>query len=246
MIKIVVLLSGLCLTGNFLSLAQSSQLYEVKAGEIFKQVMPLKERYGYETFQEGEVSFTDGKSTKGRFNYNYFYDTMEFISAKGDTLLLADTHRIHKLAIGQDLYMYYYKQGYFQQIAKFAQIKLARKRQLLLKEIISKKPYPNGYEHSGSPIAGISLLNPQTAYAINYNRVYDHPCQEDLLFTKETSFYLIDKNQRIYPATKPTLLKLYPKNRKKINHYLQTNSINFKKEEDLLKLLSYCSLSDTL
>ncbi len=235
----------LCLMSNFLSLGQSSQVYELKAGEIFKKAMPLQARYGYETFQEGEISFIDEKSTKGRFNYNYFYAAMEFISTNGDTMLLTNNYRIQKVAIGQDLYLHYYTRGYFQQLAEFPHLKLARKTQLLLKEIKSKNLVRNGYEPNGPSIAGVSLLDPAIDYAISYSRVYENPCQENLLFAKETSFYLIDKNQRIYPATKTTVLKLYPKNKKDIHRYLQANSINFKAEEDLLKLLSYCSQLST-
>lgn len=246
MFKLLILLSILCSTGNLLSLAQSSQLYELKAGQIFKQAMPLHARYGYESFQAGEVSFIDGKSAKGRFNYNYFYAAMEFISTNGDTLLLTNAYRIQKVAIGEDLYLHYYTQGYFQQLAEFAHLKLARKRQLLLKKIKSKNPVRNGYEPSGPSISGVSLLDPAIDYSISYSRVYENPCQEDLLFAQETSFYLIDKNQRIYPATKTTFLKFYSKNKKDIHQYLQANSINFKKEEDLLNLLSYCSQLGTL
>jgi hypothetical protein len=55
----------------------------------------------------------------------------------------------------------------------------------------------------------------------------------------------MDKNQRFYKANKSTLLKLFPTFQKPIREYIQTHHTNFKRKEDLIDLLQFCSQLQT-
>ena len=62
----------------------------------------------------------------------------------------------------------------------------------------------------------------------------------DRVYRKEVVYYFIDKDARVYPASKDVVIHSFYPYRSKIENYLKANDVDFKNESDLRTLLSFC------
>ncbi|HEX6892134.1 MAG TPA: hypothetical protein VF141_15610 [Chryseolinea sp.] len=62
----------------------------------------------------------------------------------------------------------------------------------------------------------------------------------DRYYMKKAYYYFFDKDNQPSKATKASILRLYPDQRKNIKAYLDENRIDFENQHDLIKLLTYC------
>ena len=65
--------------------------------------------------------------------------------------------------------------------------------------------------------------------------------QYDRYYKKEKFYYFVDKRNKLYKAMSSSVQKLYYDQRKKIKTYLSENRVDYKNQDDLIKLLSYCN-----
>jgi hypothetical protein len=84
--KKLFIIYALLLTGSY-SIAQEDNSIIVRAGTKLIDYFPVKERYRYPDFKDGQLMFKDGKSSPGRFNYNILLGEMEFLQSR-DTLAI--------------------------------------------------------------------------------------------------------------------------------------------------------------
>jgi hypothetical protein len=227
---------------HFTVIAQETRVYTIKAGEIVSVVIPLKEQYLYNEFQQGTVFFRNATSLPAMLNYNHLYGEMQFINTKGDTLALVEEYSLKKIAIDEEVFYYVNKAGFVEVITAHLPVKLAKKQNLEIIKSTVKLVGVSNSTFAGGPGNNING-NSGSTYTprLSYRKLYTQKAPGELQLAKQTSYYFIDRNERIYLAKKSTLLKLFGRHKKAIEQYVETHQIDFTREEDLKKLLSFCS-----
>ena len=193
-----------------------------------KKRLPLLRQPPY---TKAKVFFKDGGIASSRFNYDYFSQEMKYIGEKGDTLVIADEDDINFITVGTDTF--FYNKGYYEWIASSGIARLAVKHTFKLVGRQSVGPLGISSASTGTEKIGRVYGN---------GRPYDLLPNEELVFSKETTFYISPtkgKKNDFVIANKNNIDKLFPKIN--IEEFIKHNKINLNKEEDLLSLIVYIS-----
>jgi len=240
-----ILTIGLAAHGSIV--AQSPDVIRIKGGAGGEKAVPIAGRYRYDQFRAGQILYVNGATATARLNYNILLGEMQFISSRGDTLALADEVTLRLISISspalagtppdrsasEDVFVYDQKKGYLELIGDYNGIKLAAKQGLRM----AKSEKQGGYGQS----TGSSAITTYQFYAPGSTSVSQLDGQGDLLLIKDKNYYLIDQNSRSYLINKASLLKVYGKHREQVTTYLDNESVDFRRQKDLEKLLKYCS-----
>ena len=60
-------------------------------------------------------------------------------------------------------------------------------------------------------------------------------------YRKVFSYFFIDQNNELQPATRASMLKLFPASCTEIKGYLLEHRVDFDSREDLIELTNYCN-----
>ena len=230
--RIMLLVGAGVLSVSLLS-AQEPKLIKVKAGEDIQRAIPMHDKYRYPQFKDGTVTFLTGASTAGKLNYSLLLGEMHFISPSHDTLSLANESMIKRITIEENQFYYDAKHGYLEVVSDYQSIKLAVK-QIFRVAGLEKV---GGYQQSSA----VSSIKNYSMIANGNSSVKTLEAKGDIVLSKEKLYFFIDQNSRFYKANKSNLLKIYVKHKKAIETYLKEESIDFDKEENLKKILGFCS-----
>jgi hypothetical protein len=202
--------------------------YLIRAGESPNRVIPFQARYRYPEFRPGSVIYSDGKPPVVKLNYNFLIGEMQFINPDGDTANINNEYTLRYVSIGKDLFFHDYKKGYLEIIADYQLVRLGLQQTLYITRTetignngyVATKELTTGATHVSYPIR----ISPFDAY-----------------IGKDAAYFLIDQNDRIRPAHKSNVLKVFARHKKTIENYLDENRTDFKNVEHLKKLLQFCS-----
>lgn len=204
----------------------------VKSDTDINRAIPMSDRYRYPQFMAGSVVYRNGVSGGGRLNYNRLLGEMQFIDNKGDTLALADEQNVAHVMIGPTRYYVNSGKGCLETISEHGPLKLAR--QTVFKSMRSEKKVAYGQSSGASSVATVQPYS-------NNSSVHRIEATGDQMVKEETTYFMIDQNERFHLLNKNTLYKVFPKHKKAIEAYLNEQSIQFSQEADLQKLLQFCS-----
>ncbi|QJW89735.1 hypothetical protein HNV11_10260 [Spirosoma taeanense] len=213
--------------------AQSSQVIRLKGGAGGEKSVPINDRYRYDRFRDGKVLFQNGASAAARFNYNVLLGEMQFIDARGDTLAITSEPVVRLVGIGEDVFWYDRIKGYLEIRAEYPNAKLAVQQGVRT----AKNEKRGGYEQS----TGTSAITNYQFYSGGSTAINKLDNKGDLLLIKGTSYFIIDQNGRSYPANKASVLNVYARHRGRVTAYLEDMPVNFTQEDDLKRLLNFCS-----
>ncbi|SDG65718.1 hypothetical protein SAMN04487996_12177 [Dyadobacter soli] len=228
--RILLILLAAC---PYFAFSQEKKVFKVKAGEYPDKVIPYADRYRFAQFTPGKVEFIDGRTSQARLNYNYIGGHILFVDARLDTLEIIDQALLKNISIGDKSFRFDKRLGYCEIISKFDRAILGRRE--VLARIGTEKGGPYGISYTASSVTtyrSYSSDQAATTKKLNVNA--------EGVFTYRTAHYLIDMNNRFYMPTAGSIKKLYPADKKQIDQYLRENPVDFGKEEDLIRLLSYC------
>lgn len=186
--------------------------------------------YKYPDFLKGILHYKDGSSAAARFNVNMLLDEVQFINMKGDTLSLTDQGIIDNIVIGD--HTYYFSKGAIEVIKSYKPVQLGVNHKIVIKVKNQRGAYGESLEtNSVTDVRVLILYNTATSLEVNKN----------IQLTKVKEYYFVSDKSLILPATKNNLYKVFREhNQKALSAYLSDNKVNFRKEEDLCRLLSYC------
>jgi len=220
--------------------AQSPGTIRVKGGE---QAISYRDRYQYDQFRNGTVAFLNGTTVDARFNYHVMLGEMHFITARGDTMALADEPIVKLVEISNPtptdgspqnvLFLFDRKRGYTEVVADYDGIKLAAKQGLRS----TKREKMSAYGQS----SGAGAITTYQFYSGGNMGVSRLDAKGDLLFSKQTTFFIVDKNNQFHPATRASVNKLFNNHHQQIDTYLENDPVDFRREDQLKRLLAYCS-----
>ncbi len=84
-------------------------------------------------------------------------------------------------------------------------------------------------------------INSQAFYNVN-GTTYNLVLNEELVLRKVALYYFLDSNNRMLPAGKKNLLKLFPKEQRRLETYLKENNVDFTNKKDLEKIVQFIGL----
>ncbi|WP_155296310.1 hypothetical protein [Spirosoma rigui] len=213
--------------------AQVPDVIRIKGGEGDEKAVPFASRYRYDQFREGKVLYLNGTTGEARLNYNIVLSEMQFIDARGDTMALANESLLRMVTVGDHVFFYDPLKGYLEVVDNYPDVKLAVRQGLK----VAKREKEGGYGQS----TGSSAVTSYQFYSSGTTSVNKLGSKGDLVLIKDRTYFLVDQNNRAQPATKSGVLKIFSKNRAQVTAYLTRESVNFRLENDLKKLLRYCS-----
>ena len=211
------------------SFSQTTEIITVKAGQNISDA--FKEIYRYPQFYAGRVYFMNGDVSAAKLNYNLISQAMLFTTSTGDTLAIDNESTIKYITIEKDTF--YYDDGYLELVENYGRVKLAIKQKINF----SDKKKIGAF---GLPTSTLRTEGDDTFLG---DRRYNFTIAEDLVFKKETEYFLNDDSNHFLAINKKNLLKLYPKKKDKIENFMKENNINLREEKDIKRLVQYLNQS---
>ena len=211
--------------------AQDSTQIFIKASQSLSEVITPEKIYRYPAFLPGKIIFKDGSETTARLNYNFLNGELEFISAEGDTLAIAKQQMLNIRQANMDTTVFYYDEGYLEQVASNSAGKLLMKRQYRVK----RREKIGGYDQPTSTSSIESYGSFTNEGEFNFNL----KVRENITLVREPDYYFADRYNTFVRANRKNLLRLFSKQHRQIEDYLKNHPVDFKKEEDLRKLVSF-------
>lgn len=172
------------------SYAQQSEVIRVKAGDDMMVVL-AKRIYHYPEFTSGIIYFKDGNAPSAMLNYNFLNGEMQFIAPKGDTLTIDNEKTIKLIMINDD--SFYYDKAYLELIMANTAVKLAVKQRI---NVIATQKI-GAYNQA----SGASSISSYTTFSAG-PKSFKLNVRQDVLLSKETTYYLGDEFNRFFHASK--------------------------------------------
>ncbi|MEO6286391.1 MAG: hypothetical protein ABIN80_18135 [Dyadobacter sp.] len=229
-VYILVLLS--LLAGNLFAQA-SKDVYRFKNGSDISKMLSVQERFQFKEFMDGAVMFRGGKVTKAKLNYSVVHGEVMFISAGNDTMLITDNDFVKNIMVGQFPFIYHRGRGHIEIAGDYGQVRLGRKMFLTK---MGNERYAAYDQYSSS-----SAISSYSSFTNADGRVQFLEGNDRVILRRRTVFFLVDKNDKVYSATKGNVLRFYSSQKRKVNDFMRVNKTNFDKEDDVVNLMAFCS-----
>ena len=211
--------------------AQTHKRITLSAGDDLSKTLGTHGVFRYASFAPGVINFKNGKKISASLNYNVLSDEMYFVGDKGDTLVIGNPADISYLTIGDN--WFFYNNGYLEVIASNDALKLARNQKIAL-----EAEKVGGY---GEPANTASIDSYKNFYSTG-NTTYSLTLNQNTVVTKNIAYFWVGKDLSVLPANKDNLLTIIGQDKKtNVDGYVKQKKINFRVEDDLVKLLQYCA-----
>jgi hypothetical protein len=210
-----------------LTLSAQNKTFKINPGQKIVDVIPQDELYSYATFTPGTILFKNGNFAKALMNYNVYYETIEFINTKGDTLAIADESIIKMITMKEDTF--YYSKTYVKAIADYGDLLLAEKQFFSISN--REKIGAMGTTTSASVDTHNAIRNKEVAK--------DLVVQEVLTLRKSNILFIGNKFQYFLPVNKKNLMEMYGTRQKEVSNYLKEKTVQFSSEKDIKLLMTH-------
>jgi len=197
----------------------------VRVGEDANEVLSLG-RYLFPQFEDALVIFGNGTRNNAKMNYNALSGQMEFMDPDGTTFVLSGKPQV--VAFGTRVFKHSPK-GYLEVISTDLQADFLIHRQF---KVSSRRK--RGAYGTSSDIASIDAWQ---SVDINHSRVALSP-DEEVSYTKTYTYYVFSEG-KYRLANRSGFAKIFGKQH--IDKYLAEHPVNFNKQDDLIRLFTYCT-----
>jgi len=221
----------LCLLLPAWASAQNRQIVEATSGEDLAKKVSTQIQYLFPEFTVGDV-FYKGQKSSGKLNYNMLLGEMQF-EERNRVLTLANVKDVVMVNIGNRKFYPYNDKEFTEELLTTEKLKLRVRYKGNATQYSKKGAY--GTTSSTSSITSYSSISSD-------NRQYNLTISEDVLVTVSYFYYLVGTNGK-YTMIKnvKTFTKQFPAFRTQIETFVKEHNIKFNNEEDLKKLLKYCT-----
>jgi hypothetical protein len=201
----------------------------VKPGTPAKQYFKPDEIYKYPAFTYGKIIFKSSKLDSALMNYNILLSEMHFIRPPHDTLAIANQSDILYVIFKTDTF--YCNNGYLQFKAQNSRLKLAQKQYVKILAIRKS----SGYGMTSSTSAITSVTSFEGAFSTNFNLLMN----DEMVLAKQIDYYFSISLNEFQLFNKGNILKVFSKEKVQIKGFMKANRIDFKKKEDIYKLVDF-------
>lgn len=224
----VIILSAVLLSA--VSYAQTEEgTVTVKASQDLLKVLPHNVVYLLPEFQEGTVDFTDGTSSSGRINICNIDNSIRFINSTGDTLLLANPHRVARAIVDGKVLMKL-DNSFLRQIAVYGSKSLCERKRLTIEENETEAGY------SGIPPTSTA----KRGRVVQVNPRHMELGERDIDYRLRTDYVLTD-GEKPYAANTASFIRFFPEKKKEIRSFVKTHKTDFKSKDSLAELFLFCA-----
>jgi hypothetical protein len=208
------------------SVAQKAPKVVVEPGQNASWVFPDSIEFYFPQFQEGFAITPDNKKTESmKMNFNFLFKAPQFINEKGDTLILGN--KFARIVQIQAATFFHDRDKYYELLSRSPAVELAVFREWRVYRRESGEVDPM----IGTPVRRTRTYDVSGTSAVRSDR---------LTFMPDSAFHFIQRSERLLPATRKSLLKLFPKQKDDIDAFLKAQDIDFDNRTDLLKALEFC------
>ena len=211
--------------------AQERQIVEANSNTDLSDKLSTQMQYIFPEFTDGQVFFLKSTAGTGKLNYNMLIGEMQFLDNGGVMALVPKD--ISVVNINNRIFHPYKGNEFAEELLSTDKYKLLVRRKGNVAPFAKKGAY--GTSTSTSSITSYSSVNTDGQ---NYNL----SVANDVLITVRYYYYLMGENGKYTQITNSkTFTKLFPALSTQIEAYVKEQKIRFDKEDDLKKLLVFCS-----
>lgn len=208
--------------------AQFGETIRVKTGEK----LPTREKYLYPEFSQGTVFYRDGRAPgSARLNFNLLEREIQFLTPRGDTLALAEEQTIRQIKLRDEAYVYDQNGNILTLLGSYGDVALAVDHSLKIANVDKE----GGYGMS----SGASSIRTYSSYPTGTGATARLEQKGDVVFSHQRVLVLINKNNLAFPASRKSILKMYPRQKSAIDDYVREHSVQFNDPDELKRLLEY-------
>jgi hypothetical protein len=208
------MLSAHCALGQ-----QSKYAFRLERGRLLENAAWKDSVYRFSNFLEGSLNFMNRNTTtlKALYNYNIFFDRIEIISERGDTVPVKNTGSIQFITMNNNVFFNHKTKGFL--------------------EIVQIGKLNVGIKHT---IRVVMESGTGERFLITDNGFRNLTTKYDRVYTKEKQYFLISEDLTIYRPTIHAFETLLPNYKDDVSEYFKKNKLDLRKEEDLFSLINYC------
>ena len=221
----VVVLTLFCFTSLF---AQKEITVLAKGETPLEGVLPPDMLYSFSEYREATLIRKDGTENTTRINFNLFTGDILFLTPANQILVLAYPDELEKIIIEGDVWLP--MEGFFGEIIESAGSgSLVR----LKKTRITDTRRESGFGGMSSTTSTKSV----TAFAADNRGNVALPVGE---YDFETAVnFRLTNGKRTVVANAKGYSKIFSEKKKQIKEYLKNNSVDFKSDEDQIRLMNW-------
>lgn len=209
--------------------AQPDGAIRVKSGETLR----VKDKYLYDQFKTGTVHYRNGNSPTARLNYNLLLREMQFLTPAGDTMSMAEEQTVRQIDLNNDVFVYDQKSSLLKLLGMFGPVSLAMEQSLKVANVDKV----GGYGMS----SGVSSIRTYNSYPTGNGSTMKLEQKGDVVFSYQQIYFFINQNNLAFPASRKSVLKMFPKHKAAVEEYLEEHPVQFNETEDLRRLLEFCA-----
>ena len=212
--------------------AQESQLIEANSGEDLSGKISTNMKYLFPEFTEGQVFFKNSFMSTGKLNYNVLIGEMQFV--ENDELMALESKNITVVNINDRLFFPYKGSEFSEELFSTENYKLRMRSKGHVSPFAKKGAYGTS--------SATSSITSYTSVSGSDGQLYNLSVAEDVLVSVRNFYYLVGENGKYLQITNiKTFTKQFPAFRNQIEAFAKENMIRFDNEDDLIRLLVYCS-----
>lgn len=190
-----------------------------------------KSVYLYPSFLDGRVVFKEDGPVEAKLNYDRMYGQVLFLTPQGDTLALAHPEATTMVVMGADTF-YFFQNAFVQKLSHHNKAPNLFVRQSI-KYIGTEK---KGAYGTYSPVSAVN----STATFTQDDKITQYlAIDENRLYKPNTEYFLSDAFNNFFSCSKSRFYGLFSQHEKELKTFADANNVDFKKKEDLLKILAY-------
>ncbi|MBD2754835.1 hypothetical protein [Spirosoma validum] len=191
--------------------------------------------FQFNSFQEGQVIFRNGSSRKALINYSFLHGKLQFIDEHRDTLLLTNKYLVSRVVINNHEFVPGMNDNDddLEIVGVYAKLKVAK----LTKLVPSVNPSvasTQQFKVDPSAPTPSSLFVSNKANEFQWQNTTS-PTDRQL----KTTYYFIDTNDIVHPASLKSIHKLYQKQLGDVRTYSKTHRVDYTDVTQLTGFLTY-------
>lgn len=236
--KITVLLLFIQFTTACLGQEKINTVVSDKTKINLIETLSLKSQFLDTLFYAGRVYFTDGKSSIAQMNYSLLDNGIYFLDKEKRLLKMVGLDKIKNISYS-NRFFYVLNNEIYERLYTSQNYTLLLKRKSVIKNNDEVKgPYGISLETSStSSYSSVSeSIGKGNTLGEDYNR--KDKINVDITLNKYYYIFYNNKLSGIYKVR--DLIKIFPTKKDSIKTYINDNKIDISKEQDFIKLVSFC------
>lgn len=190
--------------------------------------------YLFPGFTKGMVYFRNGTSRGVLLNYHFHGGQMQFLNPHADTLLFTGKYLIDYVEVGERRFVLTETHSDMEVIGAAGRVMLAA--------LTQPEPTGSSLSHSGQHFSASEGNAPRALMVSNQGGHFQWENNASGgRWRMKTTYFLIDQNRIVHPASRRAFLHVYGRNRRQVTRYMRDNHIDFGNAIDLQRLLGFCN-----